>query len=89
MASTNTNAPAVTDSGTLTVTGIPPKITLPPTEEMTVAEGVDVEIHCNVEGLPTPWHTWLNVSDFITLHFREKKIVQKDFLFHKKNERKR
>ena len=62
MATTNTNAGAVTDSGTLTVTGIPPTLILPPSDEMTVAEGADVSINCKVDGLPRPWHRWLNVS---------------------------
>ena len=56
MATTNTNAGAVTDSGTLTVTGIPPTLILPPSDEMTVAEGADVSINCKVDGLPFHMH---------------------------------
>ena len=62
VATTNTNAGAVTDSGTLTVSGIPPTLLSPLTDDRTVAEGEDVTIPCEVEGLPTPTISWLKVS---------------------------
>ena len=82
MATTNTNAGAVTDSGTLTVTGIPPTLILPPSDEMTVAEGADVSINCKVDGLPRPWHRWLNVSILgAKIQTSKKFIFRKQFFF--------
>ena len=58
VASTRTGT--ATDSGTLTVEGIPPTLIDGPTE-MTVVEGSDVEILCRVSGYPKPSHIWYKV----------------------------
>jgi len=79
VATTNTNAGAVTDSGTLTVTGIPPTLILPPSDEMTVAEGADVSINCKVDGLPRPWHRWLNGTERINLASYNDRITMDEF----------
>ena len=50
-----------TDSGTLTVTGIPPRVIAAPSAHV-VTEGSKVTVLCTVEGFPKPKHRWFNVS---------------------------
>jgi len=79
VATTNTNAGAKTDSGTLTVEGIPPKLLSELTSTKTVVEGDDVSIECKVEGFPTPRHTWLNGSDRILFADYNERVTKDEF----------
>jgi hypothetical protein len=56
-----TQAGTATDSGTLTVAGIPPTLIAGPTQ-MTIPEGADINALCSVTGLPLPRHTWFKVK---------------------------
>ena len=50
-----------TDSGTLTVTGIPPRVIAAPSAQV-VTEGSKVTVLCTVDGFPKPKHRWFKVS---------------------------
>ena len=50
-----------TDSGTLTVTGMPAELLQGPSD-VTVLEGTDIQILCTVKGYPLPTHKWYKVN---------------------------
>ena len=63
-----TQVGTATESGTLTVLGIPPSLIAGPSQ-VTVKEGSDIAVLCTVYGLPLPKHTWYKVNIIGYFHF--------------------
>jgi len=51
---------SASDSGTLVVLGIPPKI-IEGTSDLRPKEGTDIVLPCRAEGVPKPKIVWLKV----------------------------
>ena len=70
-----------TDSGTLTVVGIPPELISGPSD-LTVAEETTIDILCKVQGYPIPKHIWykVNISDAFENSRSQEILARQSFL---------